>query len=1202
MMVRQRLARERGALRTTVLVVGVAAGVAGGALLLAGGSAVLGSGRWIHLPAALPFVVWLLVGASLVGTVWGSLYWVRRSMGEREVARAVEREQRLRAGSLVGVLEVPDSALARRAEQRLATQLAGVGGSLAPALHRRTLRQGGVALVAAVLAILLLVAASGTSGDGWTALVHPARAWAGTLLPAPRLTGLPPAVVRGESLTVVVEAPGRQAVTLWHRATGGGWRQDRLLVDGGRASLALSAVDADLMIVATDGRTRSDTARVAVTDRPFLADVAVRAIYPSYLERPPELLVTGEPVRVPRGTELQLSGTSTTALRSVRLAREGDTLGLTVTDRRFGGRLLAEQSGLWRWLAVGHDGSAPETPAPLQLTVLPDSAPEVAIVTPTRDSLVLPGDRISLVARATDDHGLSSVVVRSWRRRADGQLSPEVAQRTDVGGQPQWAGELRLDLTDRQLQAGDELRVVVSATDDSPWRQTTTTRELVLRVPSLAEQRTNVRSAADAAVAHALATASAQRELTQRTEDAAKARDRGASNGAQKSDTEQGRPLSFDAAEKAKALAAEQRKLAAEVERMRQSAEELEKQLDEAGAMDDDLRAQLREAQRLMREALTPRLAEQLQKLEQSAQQLQPDATRQALADLAEQQRQLREQLARGAEMLRRAALEGSMETLRDEAVELAKGQQQLAQSSPGAGQSQPERSPQTGQAEQPSQSPSAEELARRSEELAAAVKELQQRLAAQKAASGERRAEEAARHAEASAEAMRQGMEQGRREVGEQGQRTGAQAQGEPGKQGQQTKQSQVGQQGQQAQQAQQGQQGQQGQQTKQSQVGQQGQQAQQGRQGQQGQTGQQGQQGSAMRDAAARAAGEMQSTADQLAAARSEQIQEWKQGLTAELDRSISELQQMAREQRALEQRARQDGGEQDLRAPQAALQQGVQQTGQRLQEEARKTSLLSQRSQQAVSQAQKQVQQATQQTSQAAGQQGGARAAQNKQAADAMAGAAQSLDQAAALLTLDRSRANSAQSASGMAEMLAELQKLAGQQGSLNSSAAGLMPGQGQRPSPAAQAQARELARQQREIARRLESLGDPDGSGTADAMADEARRLAQAMESGPLDPNTVNRQERLFRRMLDAGRTLEKDEIDETGKRRGETARSTDRFMPPAGSVTGRAAQRYAVPTWDELRQLSPDERRIVIEYFRRLNAELEPPVTAPPPTR
>src|SRR5699024_7663109 len=126
----------------------------------AGGTAVLGGSRWIHLPAVLPFLVWLLVGATLVGAVWGSLWWLERSMGEREVARAVEREQRLRAGSLVGVLEVPDSALARRAEQRLADQLGAVEGSLAPALHRRTLRQGGVALGAAVLAMLLLAAAS----------------------------------------------------------------------------------------------------------------------------------------------------------------------------------------------------------------------------------------------------------------------------------------------------------------------------------------------------------------------------------------------------------------------------------------------------------------------------------------------------------------------------------------------------------------------------------------------------------------------------------------------------------------------------------------------------------------------------------------------------------------------------------------------------------------------------------------------------------------------------------------------------------------------------------------------------------------------------------------------------------------------------------------------------------------------------------
>ena len=38
----------------------------------------------------------------------------------------------------------------------------------------------------------------------------------------------------------------------------------------------------------------------------------------------------------------------------------------------------------------------------------------------------------------------------------------------------------------------------------------------------------------------------------------------------------------------------------------------------------------------------------------------------------------------------------------------------------------------------------------------------------------------------------------------------------------------------------------------------------------------------------------------------------------------------------------------------------------------------------------------------------------------------------------------------------------------------------------------------------------------------------------------------------------------------------------------GPQSGKAGTKYAPPTWNELRGLGTEERRLVIEYFRRLN--------------
>jgi hypothetical protein len=171
-----------------------------------------------------------------------------------------------------------------------------------------------------------------------------------------------------------------------------------------------------------------------------------------------------------------------------------------------------------------------------------------------------------------------------------------------------------------------------------------------------------------------------------------------------------------------------------------------------------------------------------------------------------------------------------------------------------------------------------------------------------------------------------------------------------------------------------------------------------------------------------------------------------------------------------------------------------------------------------------------------------------------------------------------------------MLQQMQELAKKQGGINAQAQGLLPMPGGQPSPGMQATARALARQQRQVAEQLEELGADAGGDKAAQLAREARQLADALDNARLDASTVARQQQLFRRLLDAGRTLEKDERDDQNKREAQSAVNPDLYTPDNTSASGRAALRYREPTWDELRGLTPDERRAILDYFKRLNAQ------------
>ena len=1083
--------RERARLRvvdaaaTVAVVLVVTAGVIGA------GAWLLGESRWIALPRGTPLLVWGVLALANGGVLWWTSKRLRGELARPSVAAAIEREQMLRAGALRGVIEVANgSAIARRADRALVAQLSERGPALAPQMHRTSRTRAARAFGVAAVTLALLLWAAPTLSDGLLAIRRPIAAWRGTLVPPLHFRNLPAQLLRGESIRIAIEAQGRRHVHLSSRTPGEGWRAMSLVVDSlrGIATTMLGPVRGDLLLIASDGRSATDTTIVRVTDRPFVGGVVLRAVYPAYLGRASEGLPVGEPARVPQGTVIEVAGRASTALQRVYIRGARDSVLFRTNGHGFDGRIFPVRSERLDWFAFGVKGPIADVPLPLEIEVIPDSLPRVELVSPATDTLVATTDRIPLQITASDDHGIAAVELHSSKQTVGGKTEPVVAQRLTGAQGSVWNGTPTVDLASRDLKEGDALRLQIVAIDNSPWAQKGASRELVLRIPTMEERRSLARSAADSTASEAKSTATAQKSLEQRTDEASRERGnrnnqttnatKGAEGARQREQLQ--RDMSFESAEKARALAQEQRELTDRVNKLKEAAAKLEEQLRQAAALDTGLARQLREAQNLLRDALTPQLLEQMRKLENATRELSGEQARDALKNLAEMQKRLREQLEKSAEMLKRAAIEGAMETLKDEAKEIAEKQKTLADSS--------------GKMEADNKKQQSSQLADRSDRLSKDVKQLQDRLEREKARAGAEKAAAAQQHAQNSGQQMRK---QDARSASEQ-----------------------------------------------------------------------------------------MEQAAKDMQDARDQQVGEWKKELTEALDESIQELLQMAREESALEEKSRSSGRDntknEQMRGQQSAVQQGVDKTGERLQREGQKSSLLSGRAQRAMNEAKQKVSQATQQLSEPRG---------GQQASSTLGEAAEALNRAAASLARDRERANSASSATGFAEMLQQMQEMAKKQGSINAQAQGLMPipGQGSM-SPEAQATARMLAKQQRGIAQQLDDLGDAAGGDRAGELAKEARQLAEALEQTRVDASTVARQQQLFRRLLDAGRSLEKEEREDNEKREAKAATGDERFDPGAAAARGRAAARFREPTWSDLRGLTADERRSILEYFKRINAE------------
>ena len=329
--------------------------------------------------------------------------------------------------------------------------------------------------------------------------------------------------------------------------------------------------------------------------------------------------------------------------------------------------------------------------------------------------------------------------------------------------------------------------------------------------------------------------------------------------------------------------------------------------------------------------------------------------------------------------------------------------------------------------------------------------------------------------------------------------------------------------------------------------------------------------------------AAAEMERAELSLAAAGESMTEDWRAEAMSAVGRATSEALELAREQERIVERLRSGDRPEDVSGSQSAVREGLDNLSQSLAEAGRRTALLDRRAGPAAAQAGREMD--------AMGQSISGGAARRNEAVQQGESAMEALSElAGSLLASGRAMAE-AGSATGMEEALERLAGMGERQAGLNSESGELfLLLQGGRP---IEDRLRDLAARQEAVSQDLRDLETYPavrelGSRPGD-LAGEADEIARRLMTGTLDRETLSRQERLFQRLLDAGRSLEKDEDDES-RREATTARPRVALLPveDTGVMTG---PRYPYPDESHMEGLTALQRRLVYEYFDRLNGEI-----------
>jgi hypothetical protein len=1196
--------------RDTAVAVGLSAASAiPAALLIAWALALV---RPWSRPGFGPLLLDLLIVAAAGAGAWLAVRRWIGALSEDAVAADAERSAGMREGTVRGVLElsrqVPEGTsqgLARRAEGEIARGLAGLSpGLIARSLRERTAlrrRRAAVSLgVLSAAALLLGFAAPEHSRAAWAPLANPVRNLASPPLSPLVVSPGHAEVARGSDLAVHVRAEGREAITLRWRMQGDVPRVAVGRVIGDSVTLTIPRIDAPVQywIEAPDGA-RSARFGITPTDPLLIADLAVDVVFPAHVRRPTEHY-RGDvpPLEVPEGTQIVVSGSATRPLASVGLfgAAPEAALALQIDRDGFSGAFVPRNSGLYAWRIRAASGAeAAVVPPPLEIVVVRDAPPAVDITFPATDTVLDATLRQAIVADARDDHGLADAVLVSWRVDRSGRSETPQEQPIGITSDERVMIRALLDASSRSLVPGDTLKFFIRVSDTSPARQSAESRTIALRLPGLAELREQTNERAEQLSAEADQLARAAAELQQNTRDLE--RRTAAANARRQADGQRsGRDggssrMDFQEAAPSRQVLERQEELLARMEEMRENLRELERAMERSGLRDAELQQRLDEMRRMMDEMLTPEMREQLEQLRAALDELDPEALQQALEQMAQQQEQMREQLEQAAETMQRAAAEQQMNNLAQEARELATRQQALAAS-------MAETPPTAAQAR------AQEELANRTEELAREMSAIQQKLQEQGEEETASATAQAQQSAGAAANDMREAANDARRQAGanaaEKGERAAEQLE-QAAESLDQARESMADSWKQQTQrsveqatrdalslaerqqqlldrmkQAQQGEQGDQ-QQSGQEQSGQQ--------QGGQQQGGQQqgGQQQGGQQQGGQQQGGQQQGGQQQGGQQQGGQQQGGQQQGGQQQGGQQQGGQQGGGQMPGQSQQAGGGGGDtQSMRSEQSALQQGLQQLGRNLQEGGE--NAMNREVGSSLARANLGMQQTLDEL-----QRGRMPLEQAQQSVDALNRLALSL--------LNNAQSKPGEGGEG-AEAMQQMADIARQQGALNGRTNALSPMDVTQ--NALSQQLNRMSAEQMEIARRLGELnrGGSEGlTGDIDALAREAEELARQMQGGRMPPEALARQQRLFHRLLDAGRTLEKDEIDE--ERSAERAPRLDvRAVEALDPQLFHDGTRFRAPSAEELQTLPPAYRRLILDYFERLNRPLPPLPPAP----
>ena len=417
----------------------------------------------------------------------------------------------------------------------------------------------------------------------------------------------------------------------------------------------------DYRLSAHDAQTPTYTA--TVHPRPIVTHISHRDRFPPHTAMPDRIDQQGGDIIVPTGTQVSLTIEANKPLESAALVFDDATeLPAAVSSSLAQATLTVKKDGRYRVHLRDPQMIANKDPVSYRIVALPDQPPDVRLLRPGQDIDLTESMRVSLVAEAFDDYGISRLELRYRKDDDTDHILPII---TTPGREIETS--YNWDMSNLNLLPGDQITYRIRAYDNNPRPSFGETATFTIRMPSLFEIHREADKTQRESIDEIETVQQRGRELDTRLKELA--RDMLTKD---KLDWQEKREL-----EKVRQT---QEQLAEQIE---STAEQLDRALDrlqESGLLEDDTLQKLEELQILLSQIRTPELADVMKKLDEAIKKADANMVREALEQFQMEREKFRETLDRTLALLQHVQRQQTLDALNQKLEELAQAQDQITQ------------------------------------------------------------------------------------------------------------------------------------------------------------------------------------------------------------------------------------------------------------------------------------------------------------------------------------------------------------------------------------------------------------------------------------------------------------------------------------------------------------------------------------------